>query len=212
MKRINASSIFFLSLICASCMSAKDRENTFDAGHTTQKIKMRSGEINQSNYEQEKVIGDYLVLSSKIVAERSILTKITDSRKDIPFGHWSNIQAIQAGEVVELVDILEKITHQAVVIDINKPVVKEDLNSAPDVPKSNRQLFDGRAVAENCIAHFQAGWLPRRVSKKGTTFVFDCMLPSVRDSGYLIYITSDQKIAHVTLAEFYQYDRIPRKH
>lgn len=211
MKKIQILSMYFFALACTSCMAASNAEHSIKVDHVMQEIEMRSGEVVRSEYEQKSAIGKYVVLSSEIASERVVIIRADKVGQLVPFGYWSNIQEIQSDDVDGLIDIYEKIARREVVIafDLNPAVAEEKDALGVDIPKSDRKLFDAAAAAKKCSSYIETGALPRRAFKRNETYVLDCVLPGMADSGYLVFASNGKKAVRITKVDFYQYDRIP---
>ena len=207
--------IILLTIACTSCFSSNGGKRVAVlGGEEIVGVEMRNGEISEPSYERKESVGDYLVFRSERGVERVVLVKESNVKEVVPFGLWVNVEKIGDSDLGELVQILERFVRREVPIEIQKAKTEANHRQdvlAVDVPKSRRRMFNARAAAEKCIARLEAGWLPRRVLKEDTAYVFDCVLPGMTDSGYLISIRRYPNGFRVTKAEFYQYDRIPKR-
>lgn len=211
MKKIYALSMLALSHACVSCVTAGSGGQALDANQEAARSEMKSGEIELSEYERRIAFDAYIVLRSESAVEKNVLMRAVDAEQGVSFGRWTNIDEVRDGDVGGLVELMENIARNKVTIDLDESMAGGGKIDPLYVgmPKTERKLFDARSAIEKCVTHFQAGWMPRRVVKKDAEYVLTCILPGMEDSGYLIFAASDEKVASISRAEFYQYDRIP---
>ncbi len=202
--------ICVLFSILASCSTPPSVEEGGNALIQTV-TELRNGKYQSRIYELRATINEYAVIVSNDEKKQILLVRASDFGRRIPFGSWTSIDKVDVKNWTELVSVMEKLSRGTVRILIrdlsaNRPSTDHDF---PDVKGSGRLKFNGRSAAEKCVAYFQSGKMPRRVMIKNKSFMFDCVLPKMRDSGYILEIYADDDNVSIVGIDFYVYDRIP---
>jgi hypothetical protein len=193
-------------LLLASCFCAVAFVSGCFSPHKKDRSRMANGD--ELVHECMRVLQGYCLASDKL--GKDVLLRYVNGL--VIANNEKTVIEVDNYEIENLVTILDRLLRGNIFIDMHSGGGAGVAVNQQDLPelKSDRERFDYQSALRKCLRHFDAGGMPERVrsGKEKNVYIFECVLPGMRDSGYFISVKNHHHSLAVVAVDFYNYDLI----